>query len=70
MHSFKTGNTVFLHNGDFSGNVRIQTFVDEKLDKESTLPYKDMKALVAQEVRQQKISKIENAEDDEILNLP
>lgn len=54
--------TRFLHHGDFSGYVRIQT------QKQSVIvPFEDLKALFARYVSRKRISEIEQATVDELV---
>ena len=56
--------TRFYHNGDFSGNVDI---IDLKTDREVTIPFDDLKELVAAYVRTKAIGTIEDMSADELL---
>lgn len=70
MHHFK-GNkgTEFFHNGDFSGNVSIKVPVSKSVSQEIEVAFEDLKELVAEFVRSEKIGKLEDAEADEILGV-
>ena len=73
MHSHDTKNATFLYNGDFSGDVIIiqESDVIRKPDGlvETHVRAKDLLSLVAQYVRLEKITALENASDEEILGL-
>jgi hypothetical protein len=66
MHTTKIGNYTFIHNGDYSGNTRI---VNGLTHEEMEVPFDALKGLVAEYVRDERISKLEQAEDDELLGL-
>jgi hypothetical protein len=66
MHTTKGKKAVFNHNGDFSGDVRIY---DTETKQEMWIPFDDLKALVAAYVRTEKISRLEQEEDDKTLGL-
>lgn len=66
MHSFNApSGTTFHHNGDFSGFIEYE---DSK-GGYATLPFEDMKALVAEYVRRERISRLEEMSDDEVFGL-
>jgi hypothetical protein len=69
---------VFIHNGDYSGDLIINADPDEvaKVDYDSitrlpgwhvTIPFEDIKAIVAEYVRRQRAIELENATDDDVL---
>lgn len=64
MHSFTapSGRTYF-HNGDFSGDVQFEAAPGYGVG----IPFADLKALVAEYVRQGRISALESLADVEIL---
>ncbi len=57
--------TVFLVNGDFSGNVKISRGGVVEIE----FPYWQLRALVAEEIRYRKISILETANVEELLGL-
>jgi len=65
MHTTEGSKFRFFHHGDFSGDIDIA----DKTTGEMILsvPCDDLKALVAAWVRGEKISKLEDADDDAIL---
>lgn len=65
MHTTEIDDAVFNHNGDYSGNVRI---TDEN-GNVCEVSFDALKGFVAEYVRQEKISKLENAWYDEVLGL-
>ena len=65
MHITGIGNVTFYHNGDFSGDVEIVT----KSDGLVRVPYEVLKAFIAESIRTQKITQIEQASDDDLLGL-
>lgn len=75
--------TVFIHNGGYDGDVKIVVGSEqvqswdggpiehtEKLHV--TVPFNDLKALVAQYVRMERVCALDDSEmtDDEVLGLP
>lgn len=62
------GSTVFHHNGDYSGDVDIVrgSYAREKCIR---VPFWQIKRLVAEFVRAEKMRRIENATSDELLGL-
>lgn len=65
MHTTAIGHVTFYHNGDFSGDVEIVT----KSDGLVRVPYEVLKAFIAESIRTQKITQIEQASDDDLLGL-
>lgn len=63
-HTFEHGKTAFLHNGGFDGDVTIK-----RQDGEITLPFADLRALVAEYVRQKQIAALEQAGDGALLGV-
>lgn len=66
MHTTHINNTIFQHNGGYDGDVHIK----RQNDHGSILlivPFDDLKAFVANYIRGEKISHLENCTDDEIL---
>jgi hypothetical protein len=63
------GGTVFIHNGDFSGDVEIVEAGDpnDMGRKRVAVPFSDIKAFVASWARQDLIRYVEQAPDDAIL---
>jgi hypothetical protein len=67
----------FHHNGDYSGDVSLRLSEDQveqgqfknETYYEIEIPFDAMKELVANYVRSEKISKLEQAEDNEILGV-
>jgi hypothetical protein len=66
MHTTKINDTAFIHNGDFSGDIKIRC---SRGADEITLPFADIKAIVARYVIGERVSRLEQASDDEILGL-
>lgn len=63
-HTSNYGNTSFIHDGDYSGIVTIITSTQQV-----EVDFDDLKAIVAAAVRQEKISRLENATNEELLGL-
>lgn len=57
--------TTFHHNGDYSGDIIIQ----RPGFGEITVPFKGILQLVANYIRQERISQLEQAEPKELLNV-
>lgn len=64
MHTTVYKDTRFHHNGDFSGDIRIV-----RDGREMEVPFKDILALVARFVRDERIAVLEQATPREILGL-
>lgn len=60
------GGTAFIHNGDYSGDVEI---VAADKTRGVTIPFEDLMWVVADYVRLQRISKIEEASALSLLGL-
>lgn len=75
MHTTFINDTVFIHNGDYSGDVSIR--YKEKKDQGSyeindqaiEIPITDLIDFVAEIQRNRLISKIEQMSSNELLNL-
>jgi hypothetical protein len=73
MHTIKfkkNPEVVFLHNGDFSGDVKIIRFKEGEWSREVEVPFDALVSLVAKWARDVKIAKLEDASEHEILGLP
>ena len=66
MHTTEGTEYRFFHNGDYSGDVIAR---NKKTGDETTIPFEDMKRLVASWVMSEKIAILEQAEDDELLGV-
>lgn len=55
-HTTKIGATVFIHNGDFSGDIEIV-----RPDGKLTVPFEDVASIVAEFVKQRRIEDLESA---------
>lgn len=64
MHTTMSNKTIFIHNGDFSGPVDIKT-----PEGVLSVPFNDLRHLVAEYVRARKIGDLEDADDDKMLGL-
>jgi hypothetical protein len=69
---------VFLHNGDFSGDLEINVHPAEleELDTEDgtqlfrlAIPFEDIKAIVADYVRRVRTVELEQMSDDQVLGV-
>lgn len=69
MHTFTHGDTIIHHNGDFSGSVTIAPGKTESGAKqvEIEVPFSALRALVAEYVRREAISRLEQASPNDIL---
>jgi hypothetical protein len=67
MYTTKVNKTIFHHNGDFSGDIHI--YFENNSGAEILIPFDDIKGLVAEYIRREKISKLEDAEDNELLGV-
>ena len=67
MHTTNGKKIRFFHNGDYSGDVKM---IEIKTGKEiGEVPFDDLKTLVAQYVRDERVQKLEDASDDHVLGL-
>jgi hypothetical protein len=66
MHTTQGKKVIFLHNGDYSGDVKI---VVRATGQEIEVPFTDLKRLIADYVMSEKISRLEQAKHDEILGI-
>ena len=64
MHTTKTENILFIHDGDYKADIMIVSG-----EKRLTVPSEDMKAFMASWVRHKKINRLHEATDDEVLGL-
>lgn len=62
------GSTAFYYNGDFSGDVAIVRDIAGLLQR-ANVPAWQVKRLVAEMVRVERMRRIENATSDELLGL-
>jgi hypothetical protein len=67
MHTTQINCTIFIHNGDCSGNVEIYRPRKASERESITLPFADLVGLVANWKRTKLISAIEQATDEEII---
>ena len=63
-HTTEVEDTIFHHGGGFDGVIEIQRSGTSIL-----VPFDHLKYLVAEYVRREKISRLENAHDEEILGV-
>lgn len=63
-HSMEINATTFIHNGRFDGDVEIV-----RDGKRFFVPFSDIKELVAEYVRRERIAKLEDSDADVILGL-
>lgn len=67
MHKTEGKKFRFFHHSDFSGDVQIMEIKTGEIVAE--VPFEDLKRLVASHVMREKIAKLEDMEDDELLGL-
>lgn len=65
-HTTRIGNTEFIHNGDFKGDVEIWA---EGNPGPLKVPFEDLMAFVAERIRARKIEQLEVANINSILGL-
>lgn len=68
MHTHKTPQATFLFNSDLSGDVIIRR--EDGEDGEAAVPGVALLSFVAQYIRRERISAMEEMSDREILGLP
>lgn len=70
MHTHKTPNATFHHNGDYSGDIQIMVepqMVESVFGKvQVTIPFKDLRALVFQYLRRKMVSELEDMSDKDL----
>lgn len=66
MHTFEGKNCRFFYNSDMSGEIYIR---DKNSDKELKVESHDILDFVANYIRNQKISKLEDMTTKEIFNI-
>ena len=64
MHTIEGKKLKMHHNGDFSGDVHL---VDKKSGRSFEAPFADLKLLVSEYVRTERVIRLENLKTDEIL---
>ena len=67
MHTFSEGDYVILHDGDYQGEVIIRD--NKEPFGEVVVPAALLRGFVAKQIRQNKISKLEQLSDNEVLGL-
>lgn len=78
MHTTKTDNFVWHHNGDFSDDVHLIIPDDKSIIERTTvlgganyyevrIPFEDLKSLVAEYIRYKFTEALENATNDELI---
>lgn len=67
MHTTRTENASFYHNGDFDGDVIIR--LNHGDNDEVRLKFADLKQFMAAAVRSRRIERIENMCDDGVLGI-
>jgi len=65
MHTFSSSETIFLHNGDFIGDVQISC-----RGRLAIVPFLDLVEFVGQWVRRERIAALEDADAPELLLGP
>lgn len=65
MHTTEINDTVFIHHGSYEGNVKIVHGSGTM-----TIPFDDLKEFVSRYVADARISRLENADADEVLGIP
>ena len=64
-HTTKINETAFIHDGDYGTDIEIVVG-----KKRLTVPSDDLKGFMASWVRTEKIQRLEDMSDDEVLGLP
>lgn len=64
MHTTEGTKYRFFHNGDYSGDIQV---MNKDTNQIVEIPFIDLKRLVSSWVLLEKTTKLEQAEDDEIL---
>lgn len=66
MHSYQTKSTTFHFNGSFDGRILI---VNEEDKQQVLIPFQDIKEIVTVYLRNELISRIEDAELKDLLRF-
>ena len=66
MHTTKINQTLFHHNGDYSGGIIIQRF-DNDIETSITIPTEDIIKFVGEMIRSEMISKLEQIDAKELV---
>lgn len=80
MHTTKVNDAVFIHNGDYEGEVIIslpKKAVEDVVPEGATdddrvrvkIPFDALKRFVVNHVRSRKIAALEDAKDNEVLGI-
>ena len=69
MHTTQSGNTTFIHNGDYSGEVEIIRSDPAGKTTRIIVPFRDLVAIVASAVRQARTTAIEAMNDADLLGI-
>ena len=66
MHTTKINQTLFHHNGDYSGEIIIERF-DNNIETSITIPTEDIIKFVGEMIRSEMISKLEQIDAKELV---
>ena len=66
MHTTKINQTLFHHNGDYSGEIIIQRF-DNDIETSIMIPTEDIIKFVGEMIRSEMISKLEQIDAKELV---
>lgn len=69
MHTTDTKNVFFTHNGDYSGDIYISGKDRKGKDSEVVVELEDIKSFLAEVIRDELTTLIENANSDELLKM-
>jgi len=76
MHTTAINGRMFVHHGDFSGEIEFNAVVDDDEHRELSgkticvkVPFADLKGIVAEAVRRQLIAEAECKTPNELLGL-
>lgn len=56
--------TIFIHDGDYHGDIVI---MESETNREVKIPFVHLTSFIAEHIRQEKITELENLSTDEIL---
>ena len=69
MHTTKVGTTTFMYDGDFGEDIEIYPLGYCPAGDGIKIPFEDLLGFVAEYVRRQKISDLEQMDDREIIGI-
>lgn len=66
MQTTETNNRIFVHHGDYSGDIDVYSKYDPQ-NKQASIPMQDILEFVAEYIRSTRISILEQMQPEEII---